>query len=153
MDESELKAALNELKADLSKYPLVYALASGDALIEALKKIGRSKSWFYALPSEEQKRLFEIAAELKAAPLIQAKTILDDAVVEAAQVKVGGLKNRDPRIQQPAASDILDRTLGKATSPVQLQGQNGELLKVIFEHTGNQDTASSIPSSATGDSQ
>lgn len=133
MDESELKTALNELKADLVKYPLVYALAAGDSLTDALKKAGRSKTWYYELPDDEQTRLTEIATALKTAPLVQAKTILDDAVVDAAKVKVGGLTNRDPRIQQPAATEILDRTIGKAPNPIELTGAKGQPITIKWD--------------------
>ncbi len=139
MDESELKEALNELKADLVKYPLVYALAAGNSLTDALKKAGRSKTWFYELPGEEQARLSEIAAALKAAPLVQAKSILDDAVVEAAKVKVGGLTNRDPRIQQPAATEILDRTIGKAPTTVDVNLKQGAPFEIRWSDSDETD--------------
>ena len=139
MDENELKTALNELKADLFKYPLVYALASGDNLTEALKRIDRSKSWYYALSEEEQRLLNEIATALKTNPIAQAKAIIDDAVVDAAKVKVSGLKHRDPRIQQASSTEILDRTIGKTMDSVDVTS-GGE--KIIVTIRGNADAGS-----------
>jgi hypothetical protein len=44
---------------------------------------------------------------------------LTDAVPDAARVKVDGLKSRDERIRQAAASEILDRELGGAVQKVE----------------------------------
>jgi hypothetical protein len=57
--------------------------------------------------------------ELLNHPLEQAMTILTDAVPDAARVKVDGLKSRDERIRQAAASEILDRELGGTVQKIE----------------------------------
>ena len=44
--------------------------------------------------------------------------ILQDAAALAAEVKVSGLKSRDERVKQAAATEIIDRTIGKTDQPV-----------------------------------
>ena len=119
MNESELEKTLNELKFDMEKYNLVYAMSEGFSVEESLKKIGRSKGWFYdRLPKDEQNRLKAIACELNANTTAKVRLILDDAKVKAAKVKVAGLDSRDERIKQSASSEIIDRTIGKVPTPI-----------------------------------
>ena len=118
MNETELKQCLDELKTDVHRYTLVHALSSGMSITDALKKANRSKGWFYGLTEDEQKHLFALASELSASPLVKAKEIIDNAVIDAADVKVSGLKSRDERIKQSSSTEILDRVFGKAEQPV-----------------------------------
>lgn len=133
MDETALKTAINELKIDLVKFNYVFARSDGFSVEESAKKAKRSKSWFYAMPKEDQEYLEMIAGELNAAAKIRAKQILEDAVVEAARVKVAGLKNSNARIKQDAATEILDRNGFKATQPIDLTtgGEKIEPVKII----------------------
>jgi len=79
----------------------------------ALANIGRSKSWFYGFPEEERERLDKLAEQLHYEKKVQAVLTLEDAVQEAAQVKVEGLRSRDQKIKQAASTEILDRVVGK----------------------------------------
>ena len=80
-----------------------------------------------------------IAGELNAAAKIRAKQILEDAVVEAARVKVAGLKNSNARIKQDAATEILDRNGFKATQPIDLTSKGEsiapvQIIEVVKDH-------------------
>ncbi len=56
------------------------------------------------------------AAELVVGDLIEiAKSELQGAVLKAAQIKIEGLDSKGKRLAQDAATEILDRTLGKPT--------------------------------------
>ena len=63
-----------------------------------------------ALDRERQRMVFTETANVQAS----AMTALQRAVLEAVKVKVDALKSRNERIRQEAASEILDRVLGKA---------------------------------------
>lgn len=60
----------------------------------------------------------EYKREQNEAKFQSAKHILRSAVDEAARVKFQGLKSRNEKIQQDAATEILDRELGKPVQPV-----------------------------------
>ncbi len=79
----------------------------------AYKAIGISRSGFYLLDATERERLNTLAKRLRKERILHAEMALRRAVVEAATVKVAGLQNRDPRIKQASATEILDRVLGK----------------------------------------
>ena len=67
--------------------------------------------------------------------LIMAEEILADALVEAAEVKVSGLRSRSEKVRQDASSEILDRKMGKPTQRQEIGGEGGGDLVIRF--TGN----------------
>ncbi len=135
MNESELEKTLNELKFDMEKYNLVYAMSEGFSVEESLKKIGRSKGWFYdRLPKDEQNRLKAIACELNANTTAKAKLILDNAKIKAAEIKVAGLNSRDERLKQSVATEIIERTIGKVPDIMDVKNSGDVTLKVIYDN-------------------
>jgi len=56
--------------------------------------------------------------------------ILAEAVAKAAMVKIGGMDSNDEKTRQDAASEVLDRVLGKATQGIELggKGQDGTII-------------------------
>ena len=91
-----------------------------------------SKPTFYRWSRETREHLNKLALELKLKDALQAKLVLRAATKEAAEVKVGGLKDPNKRIKQSAATEILDRMLGK---PVQKIDSKHEVVKpVVVEH-------------------
>lgn len=62
-----------------------------------------------------------------------AITILAEKAAEAAMVKVAGLESADPRIRQDAASEVLDRVLGKPMQKSEVTGKDGEPLYKAYE--------------------
>lgn len=136
MNETELKTAIEELKGDRAKFDYVIERSSSVSVEGALKAAGRSKGWFYGLPKEEQQRLEELANELHAAAKLRAVQILDEALVEAAQVKTGGLRSRNETVKQNAATEILDRGLGKPTQRQEVTGSDGGDVKIVVTLKG-----------------
>ena len=133
MDENELKTALDGLKTERAKYDLVYALADSINIIEAIKSMGRSKAWFYTIPSAKQERLIALSVELHANAKMRARQIIEEAIIEAAEVKAAGLRSRQENIRQAAATEILDRNLGKPNQPI--TGKDGGALVIeVKEH-------------------
>ena len=135
MNETELEKTLNELKSDMEKYNLVYALSEGYSVEESLKKAGRSKGWFYdGLSKDEQARLKAIACELNANTTAKAKLILDNAKIKAAEIKVAGLNSRDERLKQSVATEIIERTIGKVPDIMDVKNSGDVTLKVIYDN-------------------
>lgn len=145
----DLRTVLDQLEDKRLDYVMARSKVNTDA--KGYTDAGIHKNTFYLWPAEERNTLNELAQRVKRETATRALMVIQDAAEEAAKVMAAGLKSRDERIKHSSATDILDRTLGKATSPVQLQGQNGDLLKVIFEHTNSQDTTTAIPSGPEGD--
>lgn len=112
-DELEALRSLNRCRFDF-----VLARAQSDTTTEALTKIGKSSAWYYSFPQDERTQLEALAEKLHQERALKAYYILEEATEDAANVKVAGLKSRDERTKQQAASEILDRVLGKAFQPV-----------------------------------
>ena len=150
MNESELNQALNELKQDKARFNYVMARADGNSVEASLKIAGRSKGWFYGgLTQAEQSALETLACEVNAAPKLRARGILDEAVIEAAEVKVSGLRSRHDTVKQSAATEILDRALGKPNQPITGKDGGAIVVKVVYADTVD---AAETAQSASGDS-
>ena len=113
----ELSTKLDKIE-DSRKLSYVLERAETNSATDACKNAGISRPLYYKWGKEERDYLDGLALELKRETGLRAKLILSGATKEAAEVKVKGLTNRDERIKQSAATEILDRMLGK---PVQKQ--------------------------------
>ncbi len=80
----------------------------------AAKEIGIPVSTVYGWPQYVFDALHEVLEDQAAA----AQTILRDAAIKAAKVKVSGLKSKNAKVQHDSATEILDRVLGKPTQNV-----------------------------------
>ncbi len=109
----DLRTVLNGLQDKQLAYVLSRAKSVSTA--EALRNAGLGKNVYYKWTEEERAHLEEVAYRLQREQAVQAMLVLQDAVKQAAEVKVSGLKSRDERVKQNVATEILDRTVGKAT--------------------------------------
>ena len=75
---------------------------------------GVGKQVFYKWPKETRAELNKLALALKLETALKAKLVLKAATKEAALVKVGGMKSKNEHVKQSAATEILDRMLGKS---------------------------------------
>ena len=117
----ELTTKLDQIGDDLKlNYVLERADVSTDK--DGYTKAGISKPAFYKWPRETRAHLNKLALELKLEVALKAKLVLRAATKEAAEVKVGGLTNRNERIRQGSATEILDRMLGKPMQPTKIDG-------------------------------
>lgn len=112
--------ALEPLKAQW-----VYARATVRSDKAAYESIGVSRSAFYKWPESERDALRDMAQRLKADVQLRIMQMLEDAAADAAAVKVAGLTSRNESVRQGAASEILDRILGKPTQRQELTGAGG----------------------------
>ncbi len=59
-----------------------------------------------------------------------------DAAADAAYVKVSGLKDRDARVKQAAATEILDRTVGRPSDKLDItSGGDKIVVKLVNDDT------------------
>jgi vacuolar-type H+-ATPase subunit H len=124
MQPSDIFADLNEREIDYVK-----ARANAKSNRQALRDANLSQGW---LQNRDAENLYERAMAFKADVTYRAQEILDSAVEEAARVKAGGLKARDERIKQAAATEILDRKFGKPTQRQEVTGKDGGVIVVEF---------------------
>ena len=127
----DLNTKLDKIDDD-KKLAYVLEKAEVYSTSEACKNSGVGRNVYYSWGEEEREYLNGLARELKLEVALKAKLVLRGATKEAAEVKVKGLTNRDERIKQGAATEILDRMLGK---PVQKTETKHEVIKpVVVEH-------------------
>lgn len=111
-----LRAELDKLEDNRLSYVIARASATTDA--QGIRDAGISRASFYTWPAEERDNLNKLAQRFKRETAERALMILQNATVEAAEVKVSGLKSRDERVKQAASTEILDRAVGKSEQPV-----------------------------------
>ncbi len=114
-----LQAELDKLEDSRLDYVMARSVVNSDA--DGYKNAGIPKASFYKWAASERDYLNELAQRFKRETAARALRVIRDAAAEAAEVKVSGLKSRDERIKQAAASEILDRTVGKVPTEVDLK--------------------------------
>ena len=145
----EIRTELDKLEDKRLDYVMARSLVTSDSA--GYINAGISKTAFYKWSVDERDRLNELAQAVKRQTVIRAIKTLQDAADEAALVKVAGLKERDPRVRQSAASEILDRTVGKAADKIDVQSGGEAGLKIIVEYENSQTTTPELPSEPTVD--
>lgn len=74
------------------------------------------------------------AAELVMGDLIEiAKTELQGAVLKAVQIKIEGMDSKGKRLQQDAATEIIDRVLGKPTQRQDITSNGEQIIYYLPE--------------------
>lgn len=121
---------MDDLKTDLELLEdaqLDYVVARSKVRTDAqgFRDAGIPKSTFYKWPEETRNYLNELAQRVKRESALRAIMILQDAAEDAANVKVQGLESRKEHIKQAAATEILDRNLGKPTQKQEITGKDG----------------------------
>jgi hypothetical protein len=101
----------------------------------AWTKAGIPRSTYYNWSQEERDRLNGYAQALKRRRKLQAELRLEEAAEKAAQKKIAGLDSDNEHIQQSAATEILDRTIGRPLQQVKHAGE-GDEGAIVFEIKG-----------------
>ena len=112
----DLRALVDSLPGDEAAYVMERAKVRTDRA--AIEAAGVPRSTFYRWPEEQRDYLRGLAEEWQKDVRVQALYTLESAAQEAAQVKVDGLHSRKDNIRQDAASEVLDRVLGKPTQHI-----------------------------------
>ena len=132
----DLQTVLSQLEDQRLDYVRARSLVNSDA--QGYKDAGIAKALFYRWPPEERERLNELAQQLKRATVARALMALQDAAEEAARVKIAGLKSRDERVKQAAATEILDRNIGKPSQGIDVTS-GGEVIRVVLRDANDRD--------------
>lgn len=125
----DLDALLKTLTVDQLRFVLARMQSSTDS--EAAEKIGYSKNTVsrWGEPVQRAVRLLALDG------IHLAREVLRRALPRAAEVKVAGLSSRLEHIRQAAATEILDRELGKPMQRQEIGGFGGGAISVdIYTH-------------------
>ena len=126
MDEIEKnreKSIFWQLWEQLSLTQRRYAVArlSCGTKAEAAKSVGIEPGTAYGWPCEVE-RVVELLADDIVASTVE---MLTQTLAKAAIVKIDGLSSSDERVKQAAATEIMDRVIGKATQKLEHTGKDG----------------------------
>lgn len=136
---SDLRTELDSLTDQRLDYVLARSRVNSDS--HALRDAGISRSTFYGWTLEEREHLNELAQRVKREAALRAMMVIQEAAEAAAQVKVGGLKSKNEHIKQDAATEILDRIVGKAINKTEVSGSGGSDLIVRIVHDDDENPA------------
>lgn len=105
----------------------VMARSSHNSVKDACKEAGLSQSTVYGWDNREE--LEQMALELRLDRHVEVELKLRDALPEAVQTIIDGLKERHYDTKFKSAVEILDRTLGKPTQKQEVSGKiDGEMV-------------------------
>ena len=116
-------------KLDDNRLAYVLARSKTTSVKQACKDADISSSTFYSW--DDRDGLEEIANLMKVDRAVEVEMRLRDALPNAVQVVIDGLKERKYDTKFKAAVEILDRAIGKATQRVE---QKTELSGVIKQY-------------------
>ena len=110
----DLLAKLQELKPEQLDY--VMARSSSNTIGKACEAAGISESTIYKW--ENRKELDDLALALRLDRHVEVELKLREALPDAVQVIIDGIKERRYTDKFKAAVEVLDRTLGKPTQKI-----------------------------------
>jgi transposase-like protein len=110
----DLLAKLQELKPEELDY--VMARSSSNTIGKACEEAGISESTIYKW--KNRKELDDLALALRLDRHIEVELKLREALPDAVQVIIDGIKERRYTDKFKAAVEVLDRTLGKPTQKI-----------------------------------
>lgn len=146
----DLRVEIENLDSDL-KIQYVFARCKTTSNNQAVEDAGFSQSTFYGWSQEVRDYLNSLAMRLKTEAGLRAMLVLQDAAEEAAKVKVEGLKSRKENIKQAAATEILDRNIGKPTQNINQKDEHSGEVQVKVEYVNTPYQATELPSEPSED--
>lgn len=111
------------------RWVIARLMAKSDA--EAARKVKVDKATVCRWANKAQ--LDAAVAAMLQDPMEEARAIMAEAIPKAARVKVAGLDSRNELVRQGAASDVLDRGLGKATQRQEFGAVGGGALSMLVQ--------------------
>ena len=123
----DLKQELEQL--DDNRLAFVLARSKTTSTKQACKDADISTSTFYSW--DDRENLERLANEMKVDRAVEVEMRLRDALPDAVQVVIDGLKERRYTTQFKAAVEILDRTLGKPTQKIDQKTEHSGSLIVV----------------------
>lgn len=120
----DLGQILDNLSAEELAY--VYERSTTHKDATAYKAAGISKSTFYERYDETRRdELNDLAFQIRKERTLLANRELIAKAQDAAQVLTKLLTDENPNVKLKAATEILDRTMGKPTQKTELFGESG----------------------------
>jgi len=148
--KSNPDATLDEIMATLDieerRYVFARALTTTDK--EAYEEIGVSYNW---LKAHDKEKLNGIAAELVKDVGFQIMQLIKQHGVKAAKEIIAELDDRNVSVRSQAATQIIDRIIGKPTQSVDQKTEQSGELKVKIEYVNTPYQTAELPSGASGD--
>lgn len=129
--QKSISERLAEIWTQLSRNQRRFVVAAQEfaAKKEAAESIGLKADTVYRWPDIVDEAIELFSADVEAAAL----NIILTNVGKAAMVKVAGLDDDDTRLRQAAATEILDRVLGKPTQAQEISIKLEQELNTIFD--------------------
>jgi len=116
-DAEPLSKRINDTRKLNKMLPrFIVALSISKTEGEACKRIRMTPQWFTGLPEETKQLARSLADEMFADPILQAREMIGNGVVEAASKKMQLVNSKDEKIADRASTYVLDQVLGKAPS-------------------------------------
>ena len=125
---AELDHALPLLSADQLRYIEARTRLNTDAAVGREWGTKNIHQWKH---SRDPKLLQQVLDWLQAERTAAAEEILHRHLMKAANVKTGGLDSVDERLRQSAATEILDRAMGKPMQRVEQKTQSEQLIVTV----------------------
>ena len=125
----DLIAKLQELKPEELDY--VMARSSNNSVAAACKEANLSQSTVYRWDNREE--LDVLAGALRLDRHIEVELKLRQALPDAVEVVIDGLKERKYSEKFKAAIEILDRTMGKPTQKIDQRTEHSGKVELIVE--------------------
>lgn len=114
---SNLRAEIDQIADDLQRaYVLERSKVNTDK--DGYTNAGFSRGTFYKWDSEIRDYLNNLAQRIKTEVALQIMLRLQEAGMEAVDVKIGGLKARNENIKQKSSTEILEWLIGKPSQSV-----------------------------------
>ena len=125
----DLIAKLQELKPEELDY--VMARSSNNSVAAACKEANLSQSTVYRWDNREE--LDVLAGALRLDRHIEVELKLRQALPDAVEVVIDGLKERKYSEKFKAAIEILDRTMGKPTQKIDQRTEHSGKIDIVVE--------------------
>ena len=117
VDAEPLAKRINAMRTVNKMLPrFIVALSISKSPREACKRIRMHPNWFSTLPDDVKQKTIDLADEMFADPIFQAREIIGNGVMEAAAKKMELVNSVDEKIADRASTYVLDQVLGKAPS-------------------------------------
>lgn len=130
---SDLRAEIERIDDGLKRaYVLERSKVNTDK--DGYTNAGFSRGTFYNWSSEDRDYLNNLAGRIRTEVALQIMMRLQEAGMDAVEVKIKGLDARSDNIKQKSSTEILEWLIGKPTQKVdQNSNQSGEVTIRIIE--------------------
>ena len=127
---SDLKTEIEQLDDDLKRaYVLERSKVNTDKA--GYENAGFSRGTFYNWSTEERDYLNNLAQRVRTEVSLQIMMRLQEAGLDAVEVKIGGLKARNENIKQKSSTEILEWLIGKPTQKIDAKTEHSGEVAVI----------------------